>query len=497
MESYFLCIQKTSFRLQKLSVFFVFAILYLVAQKVMAQDSAVTVNTSNIGIDHTLLYSPVTSKFTFHNAVLGRLVTVNDAYQIEPSLLKTWRWDYKNNAYILELRHDLVFHNGRKVSSKDLEFGIARHFLSTKSGYDKIGLKNIVGSTVHQDSKKYFSGIVKGISILDDYTISISLTAPNPVFFYALSHPSMSPVPIEEIESDYVTWKNLPVGCGAFKVTSKTSSGYLLQSTHSKSVIISLVSGNTPADIYLWNPYQNKLAESILNRDSKTIILVFNYNSKLSANLNFRKFLNSIVNREAMAQTLPTHYEPSFDIIPKYFWGSKKETSSNNTEVTFNNFSNIQINLDISRLNVKEAKSTYLKPFTELLKSKNIEINLMEEMGSELKADIEIIELATSVFYDPLIAYGFFVSGSPFIDNYEKNELFEKNFRDALNSATLDDRVKKVLELSRIFDENVIAIPLLIRKNSIFYDKSKIKEINPTNDPVIFDLNRIELLNNS
>ena len=73
--------------------------------------------------------------------------------------------------------------------------------------------------------------MVEGLKILDDRTIAITPSKSNPSFLYTLTHFSFSLVPIEELNSDLITWKKWPVGVGAYKVTEhfKKEKSFLLE----------------------------------------------------------------------------------------------------------------------------------------------------------------------------------------------------------------------------------------------------------------------------
>ena len=137
-------------------VFFISIFFMNTIQTIAMANNCDHLNTNDLPIivrltqDNLRPYDSLTSGFsiiTFYNAVLGRLVHLNSNLTTEPGLLEEAFWDCKKNEYILRIKPDLRFHNGRKVISEDLEFSLIRFFL-TKGRSDQIAfLKNILGIT--------------------------------------------------------------------------------------------------------------------------------------------------------------------------------------------------------------------------------------------------------------------------------------------------------------------------------------------------------------
>ena len=162
--------------------------------------------------------APVDTIYATITPILGQLIYTSNSYDLEPGLLQSFNWDFENGAYILKLKPDLKFHNGREVTSEDLEFSILRGFYSSKPSFFLAFLNNIKGIEAIKGEKKFKSGKVTGIEILDKKTIRVKLNEPNPSFLHSLARAYFSVVPIETLEADYETWKKYPVGAGAYKV---------------------------------------------------------------------------------------------------------------------------------------------------------------------------------------------------------------------------------------------------------------------------------------
>ena len=162
--------------------------------------------------------SSVDMLYTTIEPILGQLVYTTSSYDLEPGLLDSFHWDYKEKAYILKIKKGLKFHNGRFVTAKDLEFSLLRGFYSGKPSFFLSFLDNIEGIESIKGDRKFVSGNVKGIKIIDDQTLSVKLIKPNPSFLHSLARSYFSVVPIEALKSDYESWKTYPVGAGSYKV---------------------------------------------------------------------------------------------------------------------------------------------------------------------------------------------------------------------------------------------------------------------------------------
>src|SRR5690606_32341289 len=82
---------------------------------------------------------------SFNYAVLGSLIEVDHANNLQPSIIEKFSYDFKKNTYSLWLRKDIFFHNNRKAKSKDLEFTILRGFFSKERNFFSTYLAGIEG----------------------------------------------------------------------------------------------------------------------------------------------------------------------------------------------------------------------------------------------------------------------------------------------------------------------------------------------------------------
>ena len=145
--------------------------------------------------------APVDTIYATITPILGQLIYTSNSYDLEPGLLESFSWDFENSAYILKLKPNLHFHNGRKVTSKDLEFSLLRGFYSSRPSFFLAFLNNIKGIDAIKGKKKFASGQVSGIKVIDERSISVKLNEPNPSFLHSLARAYFSVVPIEAFSS--------------------------------------------------------------------------------------------------------------------------------------------------------------------------------------------------------------------------------------------------------------------------------------------------------
>jgi ABC-type transport system substrate-binding protein len=151
-------------------------------------------------------------------SVYSQIFRMSEAGDLLPGLVQKWSFDFKKNEYTLTLG-DHYFHNGRKLSSADLEFSLVRPFIGFKNAFTTFYLTDILGVEDLTVGTKYKSGLIKGIRIVDNKTIRIKLKRKSPGFLSKLSIPILMVVPIEELkDSNYYDWKRQPIGAGPYRV---------------------------------------------------------------------------------------------------------------------------------------------------------------------------------------------------------------------------------------------------------------------------------------
>jgi oligopeptide transport system substrate-binding protein len=134
--------------------------------------------------------------------------------ELEPDLAESYTVSDDGLTYTFKLRQGVKFHNGRPLTPADIKYSLERAvnpatqspgggYFSAIEGYDAMA-----GGKATE---------LSGMRILDDKTISITLTRPDATFLHLMAINFAYVVPKEEVEKAGADWGKKPVGTGAFK----------------------------------------------------------------------------------------------------------------------------------------------------------------------------------------------------------------------------------------------------------------------------------------
>jgi ABC-type transport system substrate-binding protein len=156
--------------------------------------------------------------------IFENLVIINNKGEIEPYLAESWKIKDEGRTILVNLREDIYFHEeiknnintkngGRNVTAEDWKWSL--NYLASpenKSTYSDI-LKNVVGYNDYINGK---SNTIKGINVIDKYSLEFKLQTSNALFLYNLAHPAAVVIPKEDVQNKNLNWDLNPVGTGAF-----------------------------------------------------------------------------------------------------------------------------------------------------------------------------------------------------------------------------------------------------------------------------------------
>ncbi|MBP7073743.1 MAG: chemotaxis protein [Clostridia bacterium] len=148
------------------------------------------------------------------------LLTTNSEGQISPGIAKSWYMEEDTKTWVFNLRKGLRFHNGKEVTSADVEYSFKRILSPSLNSPNTWALDLIDGA---QDFMKGTSKELSGLKILDKYRISIKLSAPNSGFLQNLCHSSTSILSKEDLERGNI------IGCGPYKLVKSDQAGCTLE----------------------------------------------------------------------------------------------------------------------------------------------------------------------------------------------------------------------------------------------------------------------------
>ena len=156
---------------------------------------------------------------TYHvvQQVYDGLVAFDSNLRVVPGLAESWTVSRDGKHYIFTLRKGVRFHNGKEVSTKDVEASLARLFKPENKTSSKEFLYRIKGAREFRDGK---ADNVSGIRALSKSQITVDLVEPYAPFLSALAMPITKIVPHEMIDDPKQPLGRNPVGTGPFRFES-------------------------------------------------------------------------------------------------------------------------------------------------------------------------------------------------------------------------------------------------------------------------------------
>ncbi len=154
-------------------------------------------------------------------------------YELKPLLADGFPEISKDSlTYKIRIKPNIFFKDdacftgsiGREITANDFVYSLKRHFdLKFKSKNLWIWRGRIKGLDKWKEKGSDYSKEVEGLKAIDKYNISITLTAPYPLFIYTLAMVASSVVPKECVEKYKEEFGIKPVGSGPFFLTSINS----------------------------------------------------------------------------------------------------------------------------------------------------------------------------------------------------------------------------------------------------------------------------------
>lgn len=151
------------------------------------------------------LYSTSSTSGTLQDFMFNGLVEMDENVEPQPDLAEDWKQSEDGLTWTFNLRDDVTWHDGEPFTADDVVFTY-----SLPIDDDYIGPR--------ASSFEKFESVEK----IDDYTVQINLSAPqpdmlaSPVGYHILPEHILGDVPVEEIGKDEFNTKN-PIGTGPYK----------------------------------------------------------------------------------------------------------------------------------------------------------------------------------------------------------------------------------------------------------------------------------------
>lgn len=456
--------------------------------------------------------SPVQALETVLAAVFGQLIYSAKSAQLEPGLLKRFSWDFENKWYVLELKENVRFHNGRLANADDLEFSLIRGLLSPKGSWYKTFFANLEGIETIGNQREFKSGMVSGISKINKTSIRVKLSSPNPSFLHSLARSYFTLVPQEELRSDYITWKRYPVGAGPYRVDScpnacKTAVLYKVDAKSNGVDAIRIISsGKGLADLDLnYSENSTSLTQKISEVPFAVTGIYFNFENDLGKDLHFRRAIAYSIKRTDLTQGVPSFSENN-ELLSSQFWGRINKPEVQDLDLAKKEISHLKKKVAARKFRIpvfgadtkNSAMIAYLKPLSKQLLQIGLDVEFFvsekkffDEKDSEIP--MRIISLGADL-NDPTVLFGLFRNGSPMKPHYPTGDTaFDALYLNASRAESLDSKVQAVKELSDYFVQHVYAVPLFEKRSVIGVNAKVVKNLGKQDGGNLIYLDRVQI----
>jgi len=149
--------------------------------------------------------------------IFSGLVAIDTDLNIIPDIAESWDISSDGTQYTFHLRRNVKFHDGKPVTARDFKWSFDRAANpATESPVSDLYLNDIVGV---DDVLEGRLQEIRGVEVLDDYTLRITIDIPKAYFLAKLTYPTAYVLDRENVEKGGRTWTDNPNGTGPFKLT--------------------------------------------------------------------------------------------------------------------------------------------------------------------------------------------------------------------------------------------------------------------------------------
>ncbi|MDY7040248.1 MAG: peptide ABC transporter substrate-binding protein, partial [Chloroflexota bacterium] len=159
--------------------------------------------------------------------IFSGLVSLDENLEVVPGIAERWTLSDDRTVYTFYLRHDVRFHDGKPVTAHDVKYSIERSCDPAVAGARPVAssyLGDIVGAL---DKLSGRAEEVRGVEVVDDYTLRITIDAPKSYFLAKLTYPTSSVLDEANVESRR-DWAETPNGTGPFRLVEMSDDRIVL-----------------------------------------------------------------------------------------------------------------------------------------------------------------------------------------------------------------------------------------------------------------------------
>ena len=182
-------------------------------------DSTISMTLSNepATLDPAMTYGLTESSVEL--ALFDGLTRLDESNTPQPALAESWDISTDGLTYTFHLRRDIKWSDGTPITAQDFVYSWLRALKPETGCGNAYMFFNIQKAEAYNSEEAQAEEV--GIKALDDYTLSVTLTAPAPYFLDLTAFHAFYPVPKHVVENAPDTWASnykTIIGCGPYKI---------------------------------------------------------------------------------------------------------------------------------------------------------------------------------------------------------------------------------------------------------------------------------------
>ncbi|HGJ66359.1 TPA: ABC transporter substrate-binding protein [bacterium] len=167
---------------------------------------------SNISLDPIKILTP--TEYYIADSIFDGLIRYGTNQKIIGNIASSWDISEDQSIFTFHIAESARFHNTRKINANDIKYSWQRSIRNADYDFlEQSGLMQISGANFYRQNK---SNSVKGIQVINDNTIQITLAQTDDSFLSKLGNPLTWILPKDSAEK--TDFDKNPVGSGPFKI---------------------------------------------------------------------------------------------------------------------------------------------------------------------------------------------------------------------------------------------------------------------------------------